>query len=213
MKFLFIILFCTSVFAQSFEKEVTKHLMLNFPQYENIEVSLNKTFSSDEKIVIDETRPVSLSRGTALIPIIAVKGFKTGKSVITAKIKLMQKVFITVNDFEKHTPLSEQTLVVKTMDVTSINGTPVNTDVSIEQYRTKSFIQKGEILFDERIEKIPLISIGDKVDAEVRAGNVTVKTEAVARQNGGNGDLIDIVSSGNKIIKARIVDANKVIIE
>lgn len=213
MKFLFIILFCSSAIAQTFEKEVIKHLMLNFPQYENIEVSLNKTFSSDEKIVIDETRPVSLSRGIALIPIIATKGFKTGKSVITVKIKLMQKVFITVNDFEKHTPLSEQTLFVKTMDVTSINGTPVNTDVSIERYRTKSFIQKGEILFDERIEKIPLISIGDKVDAEVRAGNVTVKTEAVARQNGGNGDLIDIVSSGNKIIKARIVDANKVIIE
>jgi flagella basal body P-ring formation protein FlgA len=202
-----------SAFSQTFENEVRNHLMMSFPQYENIEVYLSKISSSDEKIIIDKTRPVSLSRGIALIPIIAAKGLKTGKSVFSVKIKLMQKVFIAADDLEKHKALSKQTLVEKTIDITNINGTPVSTDAVIDQYRTKSFVQKGEILFDERIEKIPLISIGDKVDAEVRAGNVTVRTEAVARQNGGNGDLIEIVSSGNKIIKARIIDANKVIVE
>ena len=213
MKFLIIIMFCTSVFAQTFEEKIKQHLISSFPQFENIEVTLNRNFSSDEKIVLDETRPINLGRGIAFIPVTATKGLKTSKSIVSVKIKLMQKVFVAVGDFEKHTSLSSQALVIKTLDVTNINGTPVNADALLDQYRTKSFIKKGEILFEERIEKIPLVSVGDKVDAEVRAGNVIVKTEAVARQNGNNGDLIELVSTGNKIIKARIVDANKVIVE
>ncbi len=213
MKFLIVIMFCTQMFAQTFEEKLRQHIISNFPQYENIEVTLNRNFSSDEKIVIDETRPINLGRGIAFIPVTATKGLKTSKSIVSVKIKLMQKVFVAASDFERHASLSNEAIILKTLDVTTINGTPLNADASIDQYRTKSFIKKGEILFEERLEKIPLISIGDKVDTEVRAGNVIIKTEAVARENGGNGDLIELVSPGNKIIKARIVDANKVIVE
>lgn len=213
MKFLIIILFCTSMFAQTFEEDLNRYLITSFPQYENIEVTLNNNFSSDEKVVIDETRPINLGRGVAFIPVVATKGLKTSKSIVSVRIKLLQKVFVTVSDLEKQASLSNQNVVAKTLDVTNLNGTPVNCNSLLDQYRTKSFIRKGEILFEERIEKIPLVSIGDKVDAEVRAGNVIVKTEAIARQNGSNGDLIELVSTGNKIIKARIVDANKVIVE
>ncbi len=80
-------------------------------------------------------------------------------------------------------------------------------------YHAKSFIRKGEILFEETIKKIPLINSGDKVFAEVRNGNVLVITEAFARQQGSSGDLIEVVSNNNKIFKARIMNANKVIVE
>jgi hypothetical protein len=40
-----------------------------------------------------------------------------------------------------------------------------------------------------------------------------VRTDAIARENGGAGDTIEIVSSNNKIFKARIIDATKVVVE
>lgn len=213
MKFLIIILFYTSVIAQTFEEKLRQHITSSFPQYENIEVTLNRNFSSDEKILIDETRPINLGRGIAFIPVIAAKGLKTSKSILSVKIKLIQKVYVALNDFEKHTRLSNEAFILKSLDVTNINGKPVISDALFNKYRTKSFIKKGEILFEEKIEKIPLICVGDKVDAEVRAGNVIVKTETVARENGSFGDVIELVSTGNKLIKARVVDANKVIVE
>ena len=98
------------------------------------------------------------------------------------------------------------------VDLTKLNGNPVGLDFLLKEYRIKSFVKKGEILLEEKLEKIPLVSVGDKVNAEVKNGNVTISTEAFARQHGSKGDLIELVSS-NKIIKARIVDANKVIVE
>ena len=112
-------MFFSSTFAQSFEEKIKQHLSTSFPQYENIEVTLAKNYSSDEKVVIDETRPINLGRGVAFIPVTATKGLKTSRSIISVKIKLLQKVLVAVNDMEKQTGLSNQIFIVKTMDVTN----------------------------------------------------------------------------------------------
>jgi len=213
MKYLFVIIFCTSLFAQTFEQEALQYLQKQFPEYEKIEMQLQKNFSSDEKISVDKTRNISLSRGLAIIPVTAVKGLKTSSSIVSVKVNLYKKLLAALRDFDRKENLNQAEFETKLIDVTKLNGTPVEMEFLLSDYRAKSFIKKGEILLEENLEKIPLISAGDKVNAEVKTGSVVVSTELYARQHGSKGDVIELVSSSNKIIKGKIVDANKVIVE
>jgi flagella basal body P-ring formation protein FlgA len=213
MKFLFIILFCSSVFAQTFEQEALQYLQKQFPEFDKIEMQLQKNFSSDEMVNVDFSRNIILGKGKAIIPVVATKGKKTSSSIVSVKINLYKKLLVAIRDFDRKERLNQLQFETRLIEVTKLNGTSVRTDFLLNNYRAKSFIKKGEILLEEEIEKIPLINIGDKVNAEVKNGNVTVTTEAFARQHGSKGDLIEVVPSNNKIIKARIVDADKVIVE
>ena len=213
MKYLLIILFSVQLLAQSFEEQAVQYLQKEFPEYEKIEIQIQNNFSSDEKITVDYTRNIILGRGVAYIPVIETKGKKISSSVVSVKVQLFKKLLVANKNFERKEQLLKNGFEEKVIDVTRLNGNPVNKDFAVSDCRTKSFIKKGEILFEEILEKIPLISYGDKVFAEVRNGNVVVTTEAIARQQGSTGDLIELVSQNNKIIKARIVDANKVIVE
>jgi flagella basal body P-ring formation protein FlgA len=213
MKYLLIILFSVQLLAQSFEEQALKYLQKEFPEYQKIVIELQQNFSSDDKIEIDYTRNINLSKGVAFIPVVATKGKKTSASVVSVKVQLLKKLLVANKDFSRKEILNISGFEEKILDVTRLNGNPVNIDFAALNYRAKTFIKKGKILFEEKIEKIPLISSGDKVSAEVRNGNVIVKTEAIARQQGGAGDMIEFVSSGNKIFKARIIDATKVVVE
>lgn len=213
MKYLLIILFSVQIFAQSLEDQALQYLQKEFPEFEKIEILIQNNFPSDEKITVDYTRNINLGRGVAYIPVIATRGKKISSSVVSVQLQLFKKLFVANKNFERKEVLFPSGFEEKVMNVTRLNGNPLKKEFAISDYRAKSFIKKGEILFEEKIEKIPLINSGDKVFAEVRNGNVVVTTEAIARQQGSAGDLIELISQNNKIIKAKIVDANKVIIE
>ena len=213
MKYLLIILFSVQLFAQSFKEQALQYFQKEYPGYEKIEMQFQNNYSPDEKIVIDYTRNINLGKGMAFIPVIATKGNKTSSSILSVKVQLFKKLLVANKNYDRKELLFKSGFEEKVINVTHLNGHPVETDFVVSDYHAKSFIKKGEILFEEKMEKIPLISSGDKVFAEVRNGNVVVITEAFARQQGSTGDLIELVSQNNKIIKARIVDANKVIVE
>lgn len=213
MKFLILILFSVQVFSQSFDEKVLQYLHKEFPEYQKIEIQLNQNYSTDDKLEIDYTRNINLSRGLAFVPVIATNGKKTSASIVSVKVQLLKRLLVASRNFDRKEELNKSGFEERILDVTRFNGNPVSVDFATIDYRAKAFIKKGEILFEEKIEKIPLISSGDKVFAEVRNGNVVVTTEAFARQQGGVGDLIEFVSSNNKIFKAKIIDATKVIVE
>jgi flagella basal body P-ring formation protein FlgA len=213
MKYLLMILFSVQLLAQPFEEQVLKYLQKEFPEYQKIEIPLQQKKIADEKIEIDYTRSINMGKGFAFIPVIVTKGKKTSASVVSVKVQLYKKLFVAKKDYERKEVLHISGFEEKILDVTKINGNPVNTDFTVLDYRAKAFIKKGEILFEEKIEKIPLINSGDKVFAEVRNGNVLVTTEAIARQQGSSGDIIEFVSLGNKIFRARVINATKVVVE
>lgn len=213
MKYILFILFGIQILAQSLEQDAVNYLRKEFPEYEKIELQLQKNSSLNEKMVIDYTRRINLERGTALIPVIKTKNGSGTQSLVSAKVKLLKKILVTLRNIEKKDPLTKNDFEEKLIDVTSLNGNPVQAKFNPDGYRAKTFLRKGEILFEEKIEKTPLVNVGDKVIAEVKKGNVVVTSEVYARQCGSTGDLIEVVSTKNKIIKARIVNAKKVMIE
>jgi flagella basal body P-ring formation protein FlgA len=213
MKYLLFILFGIQILAQSLEQDAVNYFKKQFPEYEKIELQLQKNSSLNEKMVIDYTRRINLERGTALIPVIKTKNGSETQSIVLAKVKLFKKILVTLRNIEKKDPLTKNDFEEKLIDVTSLNGNPIQAKFNLDGYRAKVFLRKGEILFEEKIEKTPLVNVGDKVIAEVKKGTVVVTTEVYARQCGSKGDLIEVVSTKNKIIKARVVNAKKVMIE
>jgi len=213
MKYLLFILFGIQILAQSLEQDAVNYFKKQFPEYEKIELQLQKNSSLNEKMVIDYTRRINLERGTALIPVIKTKNGSETQSIVLAKVKLFKKILVTLRNIEKKDPLTKNDFEEKLIDVTSLNGNPIQAKFNLNDYRAKVFLRKGEILFEEKIEKTPLVNVGDKVIAEVKKGTVVVTTEVYARQCGSKGDLIEVVSTKNKIIKARVVNAKKVMIE
>ena len=101
MKYLLIIFFSVQLLAQPFEEQVLKYLQKEFPEYQKIEIQLNQNFSSDDKIEIDYTRNINLSKGIVFIPVIATKGKKTSASVVSIKVQLFKKLLVANKDYEK----------------------------------------------------------------------------------------------------------------
>ncbi len=212
MKLILFILFSSQLFAQSFEQDVLNYLYKRYSEFEKIEIEPQKKTDKTDKLRIDENRELNLGKGFILIPVFIENGNSKKQSFITYKIHLYKKVLITTEDTRSQVALSQNLFNMQLVEVTSLNGTPFVNSNEITSYRTKSFLREGEILLKEKIELIPMINTGDKILAEVKFGNVIVTTDAFARQSGNEGDVIRIISN-NKILNAKVIDHNKVIVE
>lgn len=212
MKFILFILLSSQLFAQSFEQLALDYLIKKFSEYDKIEIESRNKNDKDEKIIIDENREPKLGKGFILIPIFIESGTDKKQSLITCKVHLYKNVLIAAKDIKRQETLSENLLRKQLIEVTSLFGSPLTDFNEITNRRTKSFFKEGEILLKEKTELIPMINTGDKILAEVKFGNVIVTADAFARQNGNEGDVIRIISN-NKILNAKVVDHNKVIVE
>jgi flagella basal body P-ring formation protein FlgA len=212
MKFILIILFSLQLFGQSFEQQALEYVQKKYSEFDKIEIELNYKSEKNERVTIDKNREPNLGRGFILIPVFIENNSIKKQSFMTFKINLFKNVLIAAEDISSQSSLSENNFIEKLEKVTSLNGTPFTDIKNIAKYRSKSFLRNGDILLKEKIELIPMINTGDKILAEVKCGNVIITTDALARQSGNEGEVIRIVSN-NKILNAKVIDHNKVIVE
>lgn len=153
MKYLLIIFFSVQLLAQPFEEQVLKYLQKEFPEYQKIEIQLHQNFSSDDKIEIDYTRNINLSKGIVFIPVIATKGKKTSASVVSIKVQLFKKLLVANKDYEKKELLNISGFEEKVLDVTRLNGNPVSVDFAVLNYRAKTFIKKMKSFSKKKLKR------------------------------------------------------------
>lgn len=68
-------------------------------------------------------------------------------------------------------------------------------------------IRQGAILTESMFENIPVVNQGDLVTLLVRTNSVLIKTRAVAREDGGSGDVVLVQKEGSRDrLKARVLD-------
>jgi flagella basal body P-ring formation protein FlgA len=212
MKFILFIFFSLQLFAQSFEQQALEYVQKKYSEFDKIEIEQRNKSEKTEKIIIDKSREPNLGRGFILIPVFIENNSVKKQSFFTFKIKLFKKVLIADEDIRSQSSFSKNNFMEELVEVTSLNGTPFTDLKEIAKYRSKSFLRNGDILLKEKIELIPMINTGDKILAEVKYGNVFITTDALARQSGNEGDVIRIISN-NKMLNAKVIDHNKVIVE
>jgi flagella basal body P-ring formation protein FlgA len=212
MRVILFILFSIQLCAQSFEQNVLQYLQKRFTGYEKIEINVQDKIEENEKLTIDKSKEPNQGRGFILIPVFIEKNNFKKQSFVTIKVRLFKKVLISNGDIKSRETLAQNLFREQLTDVSEFSGTPFTEPDELSKYRTRSFLREGDILFKEKIELEPIINMGDKISAEVKCGNVSITTDAFARQNGNKGDVIRIISN-NKILNARVVNHNKVIVE
>ncbi len=176
----------------------------NFVRYEFEIADLPKNYN---KLELDNDREFKINKNYAFVPVIVYDKRKNiSLSVITLKIKLYQKVLIALKDINRNELLSNYLFEEKIVNISNLRGNPV-TNIDFDQgYRAKSSIKIGSVLIEEYIEKNPDVFFNDKLILHAGGNGVDISTEVIAKEEGRIGEIIRVITSDNKIFKARIID-------
>jgi len=110
--------------------------------------------------------------------------------------------------------LNKQYFANDVVDIAVIKGKPVGED-QIENTRLRKDLEIGDAVTDVAIEKLPNVVKGAQVIVQASAGNVTVKSVAVAMKDGMPGDKIKVRKPDSqieyvvKVIGKNMVTADK----
>ena len=199
---LLIILFSPNDLELKVKNYLDKKLS-NFEKYEFEIVSLPKKYL---EIKIDEEKSFQLVKNFGYVPVVvrsANNNFQN--SVITLKLKLFKKVFVTKKNIQADELLNEKKLVEKLLDVSQLNGNTFSVTENINEFKSKVNLKENSVLLYEHLKKIPLVSKGNKIILHTGSNGVNISIEAVSRQDGYLGDIIS-VQAMNKIYKAKVID-------
>lgn len=212
MKILIYILFSLPLLAQSLQENIEKYLAEFYPGCKNIVIELNDLPKTNENISLDRTRRLILGKGTALVPVLLQKNGKTTETFISTKPTFYYEAIEANRNINKKEILDSTFFIKKIVKGAFGNGKICSANLELNKYRSSSVIAKGEILKEECIERIPSIIPGDKILAEVKLNHVILTADAVAREQGIEGETIQIVCN-NRIFKAKVIDSKKVQVE
>jgi flagella basal body P-ring formation protein FlgA len=130
------------------------------------------------------------------------------------QVKKYAEVLVAEARINRHEELTESQLVLKTMDVTSLQEQPVMTWDAIGGMRSKRNISKGRIITTDAIEPVPDIDVGREVTIVYNNGPCEITIPGKALQSGVAGDYIKIRNeTSGKIIIARVVNTASVAID
>lgn len=206
------ILFLFTSPGSDIRENIADYLSNHLKGYEKYEYEILKIPSDYSSIKIMNEKDLKLSGVLAYVPVIIVKNNRTAQSYITVKLKLYQNVLVTVRDIKRKDELTKSDFEISLQNIAGKQAKPFTDIESISSYRSKKNLKEGEILTKNDIEKIPLIKVGDKIKASVVQGNVMIQFDAVSKQEGSAGDIINIITADNKRYKAKVVDINNVLI-
>lgn len=212
MKMLLLIL---SLFVNNnqLDKQIKNYLDKYLVGYLKYEYEILSSPKSLHNIELLSEKEFSMRKNIIYIPVKIDDPKNESKSFISVKVKLYKNVLVALQTIKAKTDLTELMFEMRTVDVTTLKGVPVDKAETVNNMRSKSHISTGEVLTEEEIENIPVIFSGDEVKAEKNIGAVSINISAFAREDGNIGDNIKIRTVDNKQFIARVVGQKKVLIE
>ncbi|RMH60984.1 MAG: flagella basal body P-ring formation protein FlgA [Calditrichaeota bacterium] len=82
-----------------------------------------------------------------------------------------------------------------------------------QNMESRQTIGEGKAITRALIRPIPLIHSGERVKVEVGAGRLSVETDGMAMEDGTAGKRIKVRLSTGKIVRARVVQAGKLLLQ
>lgn len=115
-------------------------------------------------------------------------------------------VWCLVSGVERHAPITLDLVEQITVSRQKFVGTPIQSKERLTGMRAKRTLRAGEVLTEEILEPIPLVSRGQKVVLRATYGGVEVTAIGVAESDGMLGDVISVVNStSGKAVHAYVV--------
>ncbi|AFH50217.1 Hypothetical protein IALB_2514 [Ignavibacterium album JCM 16511] len=212
MILIFVISLSVALSAQNFNSEVEKYLNQKLGGYDKIEFSvLNGVKNYNYKI--DESRELKIKGATAYLPVKYSDGNKSVNSILTLQIKLFKVVPVAVKEIRRKEEIEANSFELQSVDITSLKYSDAVNVSELNSVRAKSLIKAGQVITPDLVEKIPVVQSGSRIMVECIKGSVVISTEAIARQDGKVNEVIDILTSSNELLKAKVINSQKVLIE
>ncbi|MDH7604767.1 MAG: flagellar basal body P-ring formation chaperone FlgA [Melioribacter sp.] len=190
-----------------FESQLKNYLDEKFASYVKYEYQISELPKNYFKIELDYDREFRLNKNYAFVPVkIYDRKNRASLSIVTLKIKLYQYVLVALKDISRNELLSENQFTKKLIDVTNIRGKIVQRIDFSEVFRSKAIIKNGSVLIEELIEPVPDVFYNEKLILHAGRNGVDISTEVTAKEEGRIGDVIRVVTSDNKLFKAKIID-------
>ncbi len=212
LMFLFYIL---SVFTsyESLPTEIKSKLEAEFSSYKKVEFEVVKAPKNYRSIKLKENEKINVIGKIAYVPIISTdRRGKQKRTTLSVRVKIYDDVYVAIKDVKKREQLRAIDFRLMEKDISSVRGNIVLSLGEILGKRADRFIRKGDVLTKESLENMPIIFSGDRISASSIVGNVQISFSATAKQEGGIGDVIRIITRKNKRYKAEVIDYKNVLI-
>ncbi|WP_345991246.1 flagellar basal body P-ring formation chaperone FlgA [Sulfurimonas sp. HSL-1716] len=121
-------------------------------------------------------------------------------------------VIITTKKIDRHEELTYKNTKIKTVKFTSFRNDPV-TDIKNHKYQSKFSLKSDFILTENDIEKLSLVKRDETVVATIHDGGLSITFNAVAVQDGKEGDIIAIRKANGKKLMAKVIGRKRVEIQ
>lgn len=201
------------VSPQPDKRQIQAYLEKYLRDYESIEFQIQSAPKEYRTLRIDTLQPPRMSGVFCYVPVlISQRAEENTRSMLTLKVKLLRKVLVALTGIKRGENFGGQNFGSGIKDVAVINGTPLTDTEKLKSCRAKQDIPAGTVITSAIIEPVPVIKRGQKIMAYSIRGNVEVSFEAEARQDGAEGEIIRIISEGNKLFRARVADSLSVIV-
>lgn len=212
MILLLVILIFVSASAQNFNFEVEKYLNQKLIGYDKIEYSIINDLKQNN-YSINLSRELKVKGNIAYLPVKVFERNKWSNSILTLQLNLYKLVPVASREINRKENIDEKSYTLQSVDVSTIKSRTLDLSELQKSLRAKSLIKQGEIITQDLIEEIPAIQSGSKVIAECIKGSVVISTEAIARQDGKMNEIINVLTSSNELLKAKVINSQKVLIE
>ena len=200
------------------EKIVADFITQNIPQ-EDKSVRI-KEIKVAEKVVLSKGRIAYKVAAPGMRPLkgscsvavdFSVNGHFEKKVWATAKIEVWGSVVVTRKPLGRYKPITEDDIMLQTMDLTHLSSNVVTDPETVLGKRTKRAIGAQKPLRTDSIELPPLVKRGDLVVIVVQSKGLKITTRGLVKKKGRLGDRIPVVNvDSKKVLYARVIDSNTV---
>ena len=214
MKSILLILFSFLFVSQnSIENELRDYLLKRFSDCEKLEYEIASNIKLSTIEGIDYSREYSVNKNIVTIPVLLRKNQSTANSYLSVKIKLYKTVLVAAENIDRNEILFNNNFRKEVKDVSILNGTPISELDNNSGLVSKLYIRQGSVLLREMTEGVPDIENNQRVTLHAGKNGVDISLDVTTREKGFIGDIIRVVTPENKILRARIIDKNNVVIE
>ena len=161
------------------------------------------------KVTAPGMRPLT---GTCSVAVdFSVNGHFEKKVWATVKVEVWGSVVVTRKPLGRYKPITEDDILLQTMDLTQLSSNVVTDPEMVLGKRTKRAIGAQTPLRADSIELPPLVKRGDLVVIVARSKGLKITTRGLVKKKGRLGDRIPVVNvDSKKVVYARVIDSNTV---
>ena len=140
-----------------------------------------------------------------------VDGQAVKRTTVSAYIEVWQEVVLAAKPLGRNQPITREDLQVENMNMARV---PTNAILSVDQVlgrRANRAIAINSILRVDQVDLPPVVRKGDVVQVLAESAQLKITTQAVAQENGGLGERIQVMNvASKKNVHARIIDRQTV---